>query len=153
MTALAATDVVITLPVQDVDISRGAKVISLPTIAFGDGALTYPTGGVPLPAIGKFGMKRQLQRLFLQAPLNGMVYRYDPTNHKLKIYTQGFVTGSTAAAAAEDGALVENSLGVEGTPRIPNTLKDITYDMGQLIELPVTIAPVAVSIPAMVVGE
>lgn len=55
------------------------------TIAFGDGAKTYPTGGIPLPAIGKFGMNQYLEELQLFDPGTGYLYRYDKNNHKLKI--------------------------------------------------------------------
>jgi len=156
MTAIASTDVTITSNARDRNVvaDGGAKIMTLADIAFGDAALTYATGGVPLPAIGNFGMNRALQRLLIQQPYgDGLVYRYDPDNHKIKILTQGFVTGSTAAAAAEDGALVENSLSVEGTPRIPNTIADTAYDMGQMIELPNGTAIPAVSLPVVAIGE
>lgn len=87
MTAFASTDVTITLTAQDRDVVPGArKVVSLATIAFGNGALTYATGGVPLPAIGNFGMKKALQRMLIQQPYgSAYIYRYDPDNHKIKI--------------------------------------------------------------------
>ena len=154
MTAIASTDVTITLAAQNVDVFPGQKRVSLPTIAFGNGTLTYPTGGVPLPAIGKFGMKRELQRLFLQQPsANGFFYKYDAANHKIKIFTQGVTTGSTAATTCANGALAENSAAAETAVRLSGTAIDTTYDLGGMIELPATIAPAAVTIYAMAVGE
>lgn len=154
MTAIASTDVTITLAAQNVDVMPGMKTVCLPTIAFGNGTLTYPTGGVPLPAIGKFGMKRELQRLLLQQPsANGFVYKYDSANHKIKIFTQGVTTGSTAATTSASGALIENSAGAESAARLYGTAVDTTYDLGGMIELPATIAPAAVSIPAIAIGE
>lgn len=154
MTALAATDVTITLAAQNVDVTDGVKRMCLPTIAFGDGALTYPTGGVPLPVIGNFGMKRELQRLLIQQPsANGFVYKYDAENHKIKIFTQGLTTGETAAAAAADGALALDSTGTEGTAQISGTAAETTYDLGGMIELPATVAPAAVSLPCLAIGE
>lgn len=87
MTAIASTDVTITLSAQNRDIVPGArKNVSLVTIAFGNGALTYSTGGVPLPAIGNFGMKKQLQGMLIQQPYGSLFdFRYDATNHKIVI--------------------------------------------------------------------
>lgn len=154
MTAIASTDVTITLAPQDADVMTGLKTISFPTIAFGNGTLTYPTGGIPLPAIGKFGMKRQLKMLLLQQPsANGFVYKYDAANHKIKIFTQGMTTGSTAASTSASGALAKNSAGAETAVRLYGTAVNTTYDLGGMIELPATIAPAAVSLTAMAVGE
>jgi hypothetical protein len=155
MTAFASTDVTITLAANDINIMPGSmKTVCLPTIAFGDGSLTYATGGVPLPVIGQFGMKRELQRLRIDQPAaNGFEYRYDKDEHKIKIYCQGFTTSSTAAAANENGALVENCLSVEGVPRIPNTVADTTYDMGQRIEVPNGTALAAVTLLCEAIGE
>lgn len=154
MAALTASDVSVSLPARDQQIAHGTKIISMPSISFGDGAKTYPSGGVPLPALGQFGLKRQVDMLLIQQPAaNGFVYKYDPDNHKIKIFTQGVVTGSTAAASNEDGALVTNSAGAEGVPRLPNTAPDTTYDLGGMIELPATVAPAAVELSVLLVGE
>lgn len=155
MAEIVSTDVAVSIPPAGRDlIPAGPKLMSLAEITFGDGALTYPTGGVPLPEIGQFGIKCELQRLFVQQPVaNGFVYKYDAENHKIKIYTQGFTTGSTAPAVAENGALVEDSLGAEGTPRIPNTIADTVYDMGGMIEVPNGSALSEATLPVMVIGE
>ena len=156
MAGIASTDVTVTISVRDRDIAHGraGKNITVASVTFGDGALTYPTGGVPLPAIGVFGYQREVAFVDVQQPVgNGFDYRYDETNHKLKIRTQGFVTGSTAATACESGALVENSAAAEGSARLANTAVDTTYDMGGLIELPATIAPAAVTVKLLMFGE
>ena len=157
MADLTASDVAVSVPTNDRDIGGGGvfKNLSLASITFGDGAKTYPSGGVPLPAIGHFGLKRQLQLLLIQQPVaNGFVYKYDAENNKIKIFTQGFSTGATAAGAAENGALVKNSAGTEATaPRMPKTAINTIYDMGGLIELPTTIAPAAVTLKALAIGE
>lgn len=56
-------------------------------ITFGDGALTYPAGGIPLTA-GKMGCPSQIKSFSLVSPAsaNGFVYKYDLTNNKLRIY-------------------------------------------------------------------
>jgi len=156
MAAFASTDVSVTIHARDRDIGHGSimKNVSLASITFGDGALTYATGGVPLPAKEQFGFQKEIKFLAIQQPVaNGFIYKYDADNHKIKIFTQGFTTGSTAAASNENGALVEDSAGSEGTPRIPNTAADTTYDMGPMIELPNGIAPAEVTLPLLMIGE
>lgn len=72
------------------------------TIAFGDGALTYPTAGVPLPAIGQFGFVRNMDT-FGVFGLNERTtdYRvvYGPANSTLLMYEE--------EAAAAGGPLLE----------------------------------------------
>lgn len=154
MAELTKDDVGVKVPGQDRKVAAGRKTISLPDITFGDGSKTYPTGGVPLPGIGHFGLKKEIQRLFIQQPSkNGFVYKYDPENHKIKVFTQGVTTGSTSAAATEDGALVEKSDGSEGDVRLSNTSADSTYDLGEMIELPSGVALSETTLAAMVVGE
>jgi len=155
MTAIVATDVAVSSSHRNRDVFPvGGKIMSIVDITVGDGALTYPTGGMPLPDKANFGMKREVSAILIEQPsANGFIYKYDRENNKLKIFTQGAVTGSTAAAAAEDGALAENSAAAEGTVRLPNTVADTTYDMGGMIELPATIAPAEVTIRLLVFGE
>ncbi len=156
MAELASTNVTVTVNSRDREIAgaQAGKNLTLASITFGDGALTYPTGGVPLPAIGMFGFRNAIDFCAIQQPVgNGFVYKYDATNHKIKIFTQGFVTGATAAAVNENGALAKNSGGAEGAPRIPNTVASTTYDMGGMIELPATVAPTAVTLKLLMVGE
>jgi len=156
MAVIAAANVAVSLPARSRDLGgiSAVKEISLATITFGNGTLTYPTGGVPLPAIGQFGFKKAIDAVFVaQPPGNGFVYKYDQANHKMKIFTQGAVTGSTAAADATSGAKAENSAGAETNVRLMGTAVDTTYDLGPLIELPNTIAPAEVSIPLLMIGE
>lgn len=157
MTAFASTDITVTLNAPERDIGGGGvfKNISIATIAFGNGALTYATGGVPMPAIGRFGMKRAVDLMLIEQPsANGFIYKYDAANNKIKIFTQGFLTGGTVAGAAENGALVTDSAGAEATaPRMPKTAVNTTYDTGPMIELPNGLAPAAVTIKALVVGS
>ena len=101
MTALASTDVTVTVNSRDKDIGHGAlsKFMGIATIAFGDAALTYPTNGVPLPAIGRFGLQRQVDIGIVEPPPgDGYVYKYDRTNHKIVIYTAagGTPTGTVS---------------------------------------------------------
>ena len=70
--------------------SRGTMVLA--------GTDTYPTGGIPLPAIGKFGMYRQLDQLLMigqDAATTQYLTTYDKTNAKLQL----FEDASPAASA------------------------------------------------------
>ena len=157
MAALTSADVTVTAAVGDQNIAGGAafKNVVMASITFGNGALTYPSGGVPLPAIGKFGFRKAIDFVAIeQPPGNGFVYKYDRANHKIRIYTQGILTGTTAATTNGNGALVAGSAGVEGsTVRIPNTAASTTYDLGPMIELPTTIAPASVTLKMLMIGD
>jgi len=156
MTALASSDVTVTRSIRNLDIGHGAlsKNMSIVSVTFGDGSLTYPSGGVPMPAIGNFGFQRQVDFTAIQQPsANGFVYKYDATNNKMKIYTQGVVTGSTAATACANGALAENSAAAETAVRLSGTAINTTYDLGAMIKLPTTIAPASATVSMLMLGE
>ena len=113
MTAFASTDVTVTVNSGDGDIGHGAigKNITVATVAFGDSALTYATGGVPMPAIGYFGFQKDISFFQVQQPNgNKYHYRYDDTNNNLKIYadtgTLAELSDGTATAAVSLQCLV-----------------------------------------------
>lgn len=86
MADLTASDVTVTVTART---NIGKRRIATGTIAFGNGALTYPTGGVPLPAIGSFGLIRNLESFELDGSnvvATEYLCRYDKTNHKLALY-------------------------------------------------------------------
>jgi hypothetical protein len=104
MADLAAVNVTVTLTPQDQDFLGMGKRISFPTIAFGNGALNYPALGVPLPAMGAFGMKKEIKRVFIEGqPGDGFVYKYDRTNHTMRIYQVGADPGAPSIAEASAG--------------------------------------------------
>ena len=88
MTALASTDVTVAVTERWWE---GLKLHSRGTITFGDGALTYVTTGVPLPAIAKFSMRRALDVLDVFG-VNGLTTDYMPpynaTAHALLMYEE-----------------------------------------------------------------
>jgi hypothetical protein len=156
MAEITSADVTVTVNASDRDIAGpGAfKNLTVAQLVFGDGALTYPTGGIPLPAIGAFGLNKGIDMALVAPAINGFVYKYDKTNHKMLIYTQGVVTGATAAGATENGALATNSAGTEATaPRLSKTAPSTTYDLGPLIQLPATIAPAATTLQMLIIGQ
>jgi hypothetical protein len=156
MGAFASTDITVTIASRDREIAgaQAGRNMTIAQVVFGNGTLTYATGGVPMPAIGSFGFRNEIKMgLIEQPPANGFIYKYDATNRKIKIFTQGVRTGSTGAGAAENGALVEDSFAAEGVVRLPHTAVDTTYDIGQLIELPNGSAPAAVTLQILFIGD
>ena len=112
MAYLAATDVTVTLDTRDIDYSMLGKTRSWPKFDFGDGALQYTALGIPMPAIGNYGFKKQLFRVFIEQPANGFIYAFDRANLKLRIFL-----GSARAAIT-----VANHVGVAPTGNVANPL-------------------------------
>ena len=104
MAGIAAGDVTYTIEHQDR--IPGVGTVSHVKIAFGDGALTYDTGGVPL-TIGKMGCPNLLKSFNLteSAVTSGYLWDYDKSAAKLK----GFYFDYDAGA---DGAAIEIDSGV-----------------------------------------
>lgn len=85
MADIAAGDVTYALVKQRKEDSS-MKVINL-TVAFGNGTLTYPSGGIPLTA-ASMGCPNQIVSCLLNSPAssNGFMYKYDLTNNKIRIF-------------------------------------------------------------------
>jgi hypothetical protein len=154
MAAIASSDVTVSVSTRNRDIAPGGpKLMQIASVGFGNGSLTYPTGGVPLPAIGVFGFKKAIEFGVIEQPVNGFIYKFDRANHKIIIYTQGMRTGSTATGALANGAYAENSADAETVVRFSGTAIDTTYDFGPLKEMASTIAPAAASMLIMLLGQ
>jgi hypothetical protein len=156
MAAITSSDVTVTVSAGDREIAGGGafKNFTLATVAFGNATLTYPTGGVPLPTVGSFGLHGAIDAAIIIPPAgDGFVYKYDKANHKIIIYSQGFRTGSTAVDACGNGALIEDSADAETVIRASGTAKDTTYDIGPLRQLAATIAPAATTLQMLVIGS
>lgn len=103
------------------------------TVAFGDGALTYPSGGIPLTA-GKLGCPNQILSLMIYSPAssNGYSYKYDAANNKIRIYQAPVQTHSHSLtlknAAVADGATTRVNAGTNLLGA--NTGSDITIAGG-----------------------
>lgn len=89
MADLAVGDVVVTVAVDRQRIGRFKAVKA--TVVFGDGSKTYPAGGVPMPALSSFTLDREIwQWNYLdEMSADGLTYKYDATNHKIRIFTGG----------------------------------------------------------------
>ncbi len=154
MAAIASSNVTVSVSTRNRDIiPAGPKLVQIASVQFGDGSLTYPTGGVPLPAIGTFGFKKAIEFGVIEQPVNGFFYKFDRANHKIVIYTQGVRTGSTAASTSASGALAENSADAETAVRLYGTAIDTTYDLGPLKEMAATIAPASATLLLLLFGE
>lgn len=88
MAALAASDVTVSISSRRIS---GRRKIVTGTIAFGDGALTYPTAGVPLPALADFGFKRQMDSfdvVGVNERTTDYVVKFGPANRTLLMYEE-----------------------------------------------------------------
>ena len=156
MADLASSDVTVTTQPSDVEI-LGRKKYAICTIVFGDGALTYPSGGVPMPAVGYFGMLRQIDSLqIFDQGASGIVWTYDKTNRKLRGYIEGVTVSAAGSATLDDYKLnstndvtVKNEISMS----FSNDATAGTYYLGQLKELAAASSKVpAQTLKARVVG-
>jgi|SRR6266850_8015033 len=118
MVALVAGDITVTVNERRIAGSN-KKRRNRVTITYGDGAKTYPAGGIPLPAASGFGMTRQIDYVTLVDPMagDGFVYKYDSVNNKIRIYaettvaTNAALLEATAAFAPAATTLVGEAVG------------------------------------------
>jgi hypothetical protein len=82
MTDLVATDVTVVVNERYI---QGRKKYTECTLTFGNGSLTYPTNGVPMPTYEKLGLKRNVQSMIVEEQnASGLVWEYDVSAHKLR---------------------------------------------------------------------
>jgi hypothetical protein len=86
MAAISSSDVSYVLDQRNAVISDKDKRYDA-EISFGDGALTYPAGGIPLDK-GLLGFRNYLKDLVLVDASNGdgLIYKFDKSNQKIRIY-------------------------------------------------------------------
>jgi hypothetical protein len=106
---IAATDVTYTLQEGTQKASPSdPRFQGVFTLAFGNGALTIPAGGVPLTR-AKLGCPSRIEEFIImdEANANGFTYKYDASNNKIRVYqgdSDGVADGPgvevTAAPAA-----------------------------------------------------
>lgn len=110
MADLAASDVAVTINRQTIlRGSPGGLRIVRAKLVFGDGALTYNTGGVPMPTFPSFGMMKRIDDiLIVQNSLATIKYiwTYDVTNHKLVGVEEVAATEATALAEIADAVAI-----------------------------------------------
>lgn len=108
MAALTAASWTIVLKETSI---KGTKKEVRGTMAI-PGTDTYPTGGIPLPAIAKFGFYRQMDSLVLFGQASAITKygtSFDKTNHTLQLYVSHDTAGVTTLPQDE-----EDSSGVPG---------------------------------------
>ena len=125
MADLAASNITVAMiPGYDVDTAPDGRVgqIAYATLTFGNGVLTYPAGGIPMPAPGKFNKNRLVPYRWVDfrkpiAATANVDYRYDPTVTpnapygaiRIIILSTGAELGHVAVAATILGAKVQGS--------------------------------------------
>ena len=97
MADLAASDITVTP--EEMDFMTFNKV-AMAKIKFGDGALTIPAGGIPLPDLVSFGLHKGIKRAIAD-PVGGYVFRVDRANHKLMVFYGDY------SNAVANGPLIE----------------------------------------------
>jgi hypothetical protein len=98
MADLVAADITVSVQPRHKRLVHGLRTV-IATVSGGNGAKTYPANGIPLPALGKFGLHSEIAFADIQQPLDGYEYRYDETHHTLRIFQSAAQTGEAAAAA------------------------------------------------------
>lgn len=160
MTALSG----VTYTIQKTKKLEDGRLIVNATLSFGNGSLTYPTGGIPL-IIGKLGMRAHLDSLVIDDDGGtGYVFVPDLTNLKLKLLESGAHTHDLLLknAAVADGATTRVNAGANLLGA--NTGSDITVagagangglknsTPAVLAEAANTVAPAAQSIRVTAIG-
>ncbi len=84
MANIAAGDVTYTVTKQS--LLEDGRRMNVVTLAFGDGVLTYPAGGIPI-TIGKLGCPTAVDSLsVIDRSTSGYTFTYDLTNSKLLVF-------------------------------------------------------------------
>lgn len=111
MADIAAGDVTYTLTKQRKEES-GNKIINF-TLAFGNGALTYPAGGVPLTG-ANLGCPNDLVSLKIidEGNANGFSYKFDLANKKIRIYQAPAQTHSHDLKITKGAILASSEIGL-----------------------------------------
>ena len=124
MANIAASDV--TYTVKNLRRAGNSRVQNRIQLAFGDGALTYPAGGIPLTK-AKLGCPNTIESLHIvDQGTSGYQFQFDSTNTKLVIIQGASHTHNlllkNAAVADSAGARVNAGANLLGA----NTGSDIT---------------------------
>lgn len=123
MADIAASDITYTMQgkLAKLDDSRRQAVIK---IAFGNGSLTYPSGGIPLSSLSSHGFPNAIAQVVLMDNNDGsgITWKYDYENNKLRGYNAPAQThahdlkiigGQAATTTNEVGHYATDILGKE----------------------------------------
>jgi len=114
---LAASDVTVTMLGKGERFQR--NVLKFITLAVGDGAKVVPSGGIPLPALGYFGLSKSIRVLDLKG-LDAINYRYDSAAHKLRLFAGGIVVPYSPGGGDIKGAANTDSMTADQTSKPVN---------------------------------
>ena len=155
MPAIASNNLTLTIENRSISMSAKQKRNRV-KIVFGDGALTYPSGGVPLPAKESFGMVFSLDFIILtdQDDSQGILWKYDQANSKLRGYIQGVDILAAGAATLDDYPLdtTDQPFATAISIGLSNTASAGINYLGRLQELATTHAPAAQTLFCEAVG-
>ena len=104
MPAIGASDVTHTV-VRTQSVGIAPRKVVDATLTFGDGALTYPAGGIPVTK-ANLGLPTVVESVHFSddGSADGFIYKYDLANNKVRIW-QGDNTAGAAGPAVELGAV------------------------------------------------
>lgn len=105
MADLAASDLTYSFKIVDKHFIGRPGYVAYGTISFGNGSLTYPSGGIPLTK-AKMGMPRKIRSLnVVETNATGYQYEYDVSAEKLRLFvTAGFTPAGSVAAPVFTGS-------------------------------------------------
>lgn len=83
---------------------RGKQKDHRVKLVVGDGTDTYPTGGIPMPVAGTLGFVRFIDHVQIidASDADGLMYKIDQANNKLRIWNPTNQTGSTGFRAGNE---------------------------------------------------
>jgi hypothetical protein len=99
----------------------GKKRRTYGTIVFDSTTLTYTaTTGIPLPTFGKWGFMKQVDMIFFNqsvaATVGGLVYKYDKTNHSIRVFCSAAITPAGTIAAPVFTGIAKTVAGTVSAP-------------------------------------
>jgi len=98
MADLTAADITVSVQPRHKRLVHGLRTV-IATVSGGDGAKKYPANGIPLPALGKFGLHSEIAFAGIQQPVDGQKWCFDDAHYSLRIFQSAAQTGEAAPAA------------------------------------------------------
>lgn len=162
MANIAASDITVTV-LNNRKRDDGFRVLTL-QLAFGDGALTYPAGGVPISK-SVLGCPNIIDSLkVFDKGTSGYEWSYDRANEKLvalqsPVHTHSFLVKGGQAAASTDAISIKGSapvvIGKEAATdntALGGTNGGVQNNTGAALEQPSTVAIAAQTLKVEVIG-
>lgn len=152
MTALASTDITVTVQER---VIKGIEREHLCKFVFGDDALTYPSGGIPIPTFPRLGFFQQVKYLDIIDPndADGFVWKYDKENKKLRCYVQGYDHGTGGSVTLDDYPITAAAGVTTGISISLTTGAGAAVGrLGALVEMDTASAPAATTMYVRAVG-